>query len=313
MIWLFSDFWQKPDGHFLDHFLSSELSGHIFFFQKSETPRGYLVHTERAAEAPTMRGATETSALLEAPSYARGPPERAGPSSAGKFRDVEEGAAPDVDGHDQHRRGRGLFARVVAGAALVVGCVALVGSGASRFHSTPMLGDASRHTERGDVAELSGNAPAGQQSKPRLLVAVISWQGGFEDTDAQERTWLPLLKDASPDIEVDYRVFIGRDFEKETDQETNAEAYRRRRMLRFDGEQTRRGPSVVTTGILPSNGDGGVGVDGVLGAGGGNRSRRVPAVLLRVRAHGQQGGADVPGRGAADNLNPKPQTLNPKP
>ena len=118
------------------------------------------------------RGATETSALLGGPNYARGM-ERAGPSSAA-FRDVEEGAAPDVvDGHDQHRRGRGLFARVVAGAALVVGCVALVGSGASRFHSTPMLGDASRHTERGDVAELSGNAPAGQQSKPRLLVAVI--------------------------------------------------------------------------------------------------------------------------------------------
>ena len=243
-------------------------------FQKSETKHpsspGNTLRGGRLLAPGTMveRGATETSALLGGPSYARGPPERAGPSSAGKFRDVEEGVAPDVGGNDQHRRGRGLFARVVAGAALVVGCVALVGSGASRFHSTPMLGDASRHTERGDVAELSGNAPAGQQSKPRLLVAVISWQGGFEDTDAQERTWLPLLKDASPDIEVDYRVFIGRDFEKETDQETNAEAYRRRRMLRFDGEQTRRGPSVVTTGILPSNGDGGVGVDGVLGAGG---------------------------------------------
>ena len=103
-VWAFTAIWIT--------FLTSELSG---FFQKSETPRGYLVHTERAAEAPTMRGATETSALLEAPSYARGPPERAGPSSAGKFRDVEEGVAPDVDGHDQHRRGRGLFARVVAG------------------------------------------------------------------------------------------------------------------------------------------------------------------------------------------------------
>ena len=104
-VWAFTAIWIT--------FLTSELSG---FFQKSETPRGYLVHTERAAEAPTMRGATETSALLEAPSYARGPPERAGPSSAGKFRDVEEGVAPDVDGHDQRRRGRGLFARVVAGA-----------------------------------------------------------------------------------------------------------------------------------------------------------------------------------------------------
>ena len=114
------------------------------------------------------RGATETSALLGGPNYSRGM-ERAGPSSAA-FRDVEEGAAPDVDGHDQNRRGRGLFARVVAGAALVVGCVALVGSGASRFHSTPMLGDASRHTERGDVAELSGNAPATTRAKrPRPL------------------------------------------------------------------------------------------------------------------------------------------------
>ena len=69
----------------------------------------------------------------------------------------------------------------------------------------------------------------GAADQPRLLVAVISWQGGFDDTDAQERTWLPLLKDSSPDIEVDYRVFIGRDPEpagEGEETEIPAEAYR---------------------------------------------------------------------------------------
>lgn len=217
------------------------------------------------------RGATETSALLGRPSSARGT--GLAVSSSAAFDDapgdVEGGFAPDArpSQHPQHLRtkGRGLLARAVAGAALVVACVALAGFGASRY-TVWRLGDE-------PVAGLAASAATAPQTKPRLLVAVISWQGGFDDTDAQERTWLPLLKDSSPDIEVDYRVFIGRDPEptgEGEETEIPAEAYRRRRMLRFEGEQTRRGPRVENKAeISPSAGAGGVtGVGGGAGGGG---------------------------------------------
>ena len=80
-------------------------------------------------------------------------------------------------------------------------------------------------------------------------------------------------EDSSPDIKVDYRVFIGRDPEpagEGEETEIPAEAYRRRRMLRFEGEQTRRSPRVENKAeISPSAGAGGVaGVGGGAGGGG---------------------------------------------
>ena len=155
------------------------------------------------------RGATETSALLGRPSSARGT--GLAVSSSAAFDDapgdVEGGFAPDArpSQHLQHlqTKGHGLLARAVASAALGVACVSLAGFGASRY-TVWRLGDE-------PVAGLAASAATAPQTKPRLLVVVISWQGGFDDTDAQERTWLPLLKGSSPDIEVDYRVFIGRD------------------------------------------------------------------------------------------------------
>ena len=214
---------------------------------------------EGRTRAPIMaRGATETSALLGRPSSARGTGLAVSSSAASDDApgDVEGGFAPDAQPshHPQHLRtkGRGLLARAVAGAALVVACVALAGFGASRY-AVWRLGDE-------PVADLAASAATAPQTKPRLLVAVISWQGGFDDTDAQERTWLPLLKDSSPDIKVDYRVFIGRDPEpagEGGETEIPAEAYRRRRMLRFEGEQTRRSPRVENKAeISPSAGAG---------------------------------------------------------
>ena len=46
--------------------------------------------------------------------------------------------------------------------------------------------------------------------KPRILIAVISWNGGGEEVRALHDTWLPALKDAHPDVEADYAVFVGR-------------------------------------------------------------------------------------------------------
>lgn len=58
-------------------------------------------------------------------------------------------------------------------------------------------------------AARSSNADKFKHKKPKILVAVISWQNGAEEVAAMEDTWLSALTEANEYMDADYRVFVG--------------------------------------------------------------------------------------------------------
>ena len=75
-----------------------------------------------------------------------------------------------------------------------------------------------------DSSDPEGASSPPAAKKPRVLIAIMSWNGGGEELQAMQDTWLPELAPAGDalDMEVEYKVFVGR--EEETPESASGSA-----------------------------------------------------------------------------------------
>jgi len=100
---------------------------------------------------------------------------------------------------------------------------------------------ATTETETGEAPTVTGEA--GKQSKdvdsdfatrkPKILIAVISWQNGAEEVAAMQDTWLGALEETNEWMDADYRVFVG--------QSSNADLGGTHSLARVQEHKDRRG------------------------------------------------------------------------